>query len=215
MEILVRASRELPSFSEEQILAAVGKANTDSTPEERSGVLRTLSNADILQSLPRSGELQLNPLVLEFTRGLTREHELGLSSVLQARVEATRDTTRELNDGLKSGNSDQLRAAAARLSEFLRQISQQLDQDRHAILELAEQAKSADSSMPLARRYRRVLDAYWSSWGRRRLIAPSRCDDQPPGFTGSMIARTMRELGHRQLYAEVVLENFPLHAVID
>ena len=160
VEILVRASRELPSFSEEQILAAVGKANADSTPEERSGVLRTLSNADILQSLPRSSELQLNPLVLEFARGLTREHELGLSTVLQARVEAIRDTTRELNDGLESGNSDQLRAAAARLSELLRQISQQLDQDRHAILELAEQAKSADSSMPLARRYRRVLDTY-------------------------------------------------------
>ena len=160
VELLVRASRELPSFSEEQILAAAGKANADSTPEERSGVLRTLSNADILQSLPRSGELQLNPLVLEFARGLTREHELGLSSVLQARVEAIRDTTRELNDGLESGNSDQLRAAAGRLSEFLRQISQQLDQDRHAILELAEQAKSADSRMPLARRYRRVLDAY-------------------------------------------------------
>ena len=160
VELLVRASRELPSFSEEQILAAVGKANADSTPEERSSVLRTLSNADILQSLPRSGELQLNPLVLEFSRGLTREHELGLSSVLQARVEAIRDTTRELNDGLESGKSDLLRAAAARLSEFLRQISQQLDQDRHAILELAEQAKSADSSMPLARRYRRVLLAY-------------------------------------------------------
>mgnify|MGYP003108831647 FL=1 len=160
VEILVRASRDLPSFNEEQILAAVGKANADATPEDRSGVLRSLSNADILQSLPRSGEVQLNPLVLEFARGLTREHELGLSTVLQARVEAIRDTTRELNDGLESGNSDQLRGAAARLSEFLRQISQQLDQDRHAILELAEQAKSADSRMPLARRYRRVLDAY-------------------------------------------------------
>ena len=53
-----------------------------------------------------------------------------------------------------------MRTAAARLSELLRQISHQFDQDRHAILELAEQAKSGDSGMPLARRYRRVLDAY-------------------------------------------------------
>ena len=80
--------------------------------------------------------------------------------MLQARVEAIRDATRELNEGVESGNSDQLRTAAARLSELLRQISQQLEQDRHAIMEIASQAKSADSGMPLARRYRRVLEAY-------------------------------------------------------
>lgn len=160
VEILARASRDLPSFSEEQILAAVGKAFSESDLDERSGVLRALLNADILQLLPRSSELQLNPLVLEFVRGLTHEHELGLSSVLQARVEALRDATQELNEGVEHDNTDQLRTAAARLSELLRQISQQLDQDRHAILELAEQAKSGDSGMPLARRYRRVLDAY-------------------------------------------------------
>ena len=160
VEMLTRASREVPSFSEDQILAAVGKVATELTTEDRSAVLRSLSNADIVQYLPRSGELQLNPLVLEFVRGLTREHELGLSSVLQARVEAIRDATRDLNDGIENGHSDQLRTAAARLSELLRQINQQLNQDRHAILELADQAKSADSSMPLARRYRKVLDAY-------------------------------------------------------
>ena len=160
VEMLTRASREVPSFSEEQVLAAVGKATAGLSLDARSDVLRALSNADVLQGLPRSSELQLNPLVLEFVRGLTREHELGLSSVLQARVEAIRDATRELNEGVESGNSDQSRTAAARLSELLRQISQQLDQDRHAIQALAVQAKSADSSMPLARRYRRVLDAY-------------------------------------------------------
>jgi hypothetical protein len=160
VEMLTRASREVPSFSEEQVLAAVGKATSGLSSDERSDVLRALSNADVLQGLPRSSELQLNPLVLEFVRGLTREHELGLSSVLQARVEAIRDATRELNEGVERGNSDQSRTAAVRLSELLRQISQQLDQDRHAIQALAVQAKSADSSMPLARRYRRVLDAY-------------------------------------------------------
>ena len=160
VEILARASRELPSFSEAQILAAVGKVSSASDLDERAGVLRALSNADILQRLPRSSALQLNPLVLEFVRGLTREHGLGLSSVLQARVEALREATQELNEGVEHENTDQLRTAAARLSELLRQISQQFDQDRHAILELAEQAKSGDSGMPLARRYRRVLGAY-------------------------------------------------------
>jgi hypothetical protein len=52
------------------------------------------------------------------------------------------------------------RGAANKLAELFRQISLQLDQDRHALLELAEDAKSADASMPIAQRYRRVLEAY-------------------------------------------------------
>ena len=158
--MLTRASREMPSFSEEQVLAAIAKVVPALSLDKRASVLRALSNSDILHRLPRSSELQLNPLVLDFVRGLTREHELGLSSVLQARVEAIRGATRELNEGVESGNSDQLRTAAARLSELLRQISRQLEQDRDAIMEIASQAKSADSGMPLAQRYRRVLEAY-------------------------------------------------------
>lgn len=99
-------------------------------------------------------------MVLEFVRGLTREHELGLSAVLKARVDAIRQATQQLSDGIEHQKTDDLRTGAARLSELFRQISRQLDQDRHAILELAEQAKSADVTIPLARRYRAVLEAY-------------------------------------------------------
>jgi hypothetical protein len=55
---------------------------------------------------------------------------------------------------------DRARGAANKLAELFRQISLQLDQDRHALFELAENAKSADSSMPISQRYRRVLEAY-------------------------------------------------------
>ena len=104
--------------------------------------------------------ITLNPLVLDFVRGLTREHELGLSSVLKARVEGIKQATEQLNEGLAPLDHDLLRRGSARLSELLRQISQQLDQDRHAILELAEQAKSNDAAMPISQRYRAVLEAY-------------------------------------------------------
>jgi hypothetical protein len=50
--------------------------------------------------LPRSSDLQLNAYVLEFVRGLTREHELGLAAVLQARVAAIREATEALNEGM-------------------------------------------------------------------------------------------------------------------
>jgi hypothetical protein len=117
-------------------------------------------NADIIQPCARSSDLQLNAYVLDFVRGLTREHELGLAAVLQARVAAIREATEGLNEGMQAADMDQARGAANKLAELFRQISLQLDQDRHALLELAEDAKSADASMPIAQRYRRVLEAY-------------------------------------------------------
>ena len=160
IEHLARIAREMPVFRDDEILAEIGKLSPAMAVEKRATVLRSLCSSQVLQQLPRSTSVQLNPLVLEFIHGLTREHELGLSSVLQARIEAIHGATLDLNKGMENSDMDMLRKAATRLSGLFRQITQQLDQDRHAILELAEQAKSADSTMPIARRYRAVLEAY-------------------------------------------------------
>jgi len=160
VEHLTRHSRTLPSFDEEQVMALITRFSATTDTQEAAAQLRSLCNADVLQWLSRSNSLQLNPLVLEFARGLTREHELGLSSVLKARVEAIRSATEALQQGLEEQDNDRLRRAATQLSELFRQIGQQLDQDRHAIMELAEQAKARDAAMPLAKRYRAVLEAY-------------------------------------------------------
>ena len=160
IEHLARIAREMPVFRDDEILAEIGKLSPAMAVEKRATVLRSLCSSQVLQQLPRSTSVQLNPLVLEFIHGLTREHELGLSSVLQARIEAIHGATLDLNKGMENSDMDMLRKAATRLSGLFRQITQQLDQDRHAILDLAEQAKSADSTMPIARRYRAVLEAY-------------------------------------------------------
>lgn len=159
VELLVRLSREFAVLTSEQVLSSIAKA-TGQDAEGQGAVLRSLVSTDILQTLPRSSDLQLNGYVLEFVRGLIREHELGLAAVLQARVVAIREATEALNDGVARSEMDLVRGAANKLAELFRQISLQLDQDRHALLELAETAKSADSSMPIAQRYRRVLEAY-------------------------------------------------------
>lgn len=160
VEWLTQLSRELPSFEAEHIAAVVARLTPAAPDETGQLVLRQLVNADILQTLARGQSYQLNPYVLEFVRGLTREHELGLSAVLSSRVNAITDASRKLNEGLQGQDMDLLRQAANKLSELFRQIGQQLDQDRHAILELAERAKAQESDMPIARRYREVLDAY-------------------------------------------------------
>lgn len=160
VEVLARLTREFPMLTHEQVLHAVGRAAPRLDAEARGAVLRALVNASILQTLPRSSDLQLDAHVLAFVRGLTREHELGLTAVLQARVTAIREATERLNDSLVTVDIDGIRGAAHALAALFRDISLQLDQDRHAIRELAEKAKSADSRMPIGQRYRDVLNAF-------------------------------------------------------
>ena len=86
VEVLVRLSREFAIFTSDQALTCITSVSPQLDDESQGAILRALVNADILQTLPRSSDLQLNAYVLEFVRGLTREHELGLTAVLQARV---------------------------------------------------------------------------------------------------------------------------------
>lgn len=160
VELLVRLSREFAALTPDHVLRNIAKVSAKLDAEAQGAVLRGLVNADILQPLPRSSDLQLNPYVLDFVRNLTREHELGLAAVLQARVTAIREATEALNEGIQSADIDRVRFAAKKLAELFRQICLQLNQDRHALLELAEDTKSADASMPITQRYCRVLEAY-------------------------------------------------------
>ena len=160
VEWLVQRTREIPAFESEQVLALISKVDPGMPRDARENVLRALINTEILRVLPRDELLQLNPLVLEFVRGLNREHELGLSAVLQARVQGIRDATERLNEAIEGNDLDLLRQCAVQLIELFRQIAQQLDQDRHAILEIAEKAKSTEAHVPAERRYRQVLQAY-------------------------------------------------------
>lgn len=160
IEHLVLLGREFPAFEQSQVIHVIARCAPTKSHEECEATLRQIVSADLLEVMPRGTSLQINQLVLEFVRGLTREHELGLSAVLKARVDAIKSATSKLTDGLQSKNSDQLRQSASQLSELFRQIAQQLDQDRHAILELAERAKSKDANLPIGRRYSEVLSAY-------------------------------------------------------
>ncbi|WP_217524319.1 hypothetical protein [Vibrio metschnikovii] len=158
VEQLTRLSREFPAFELrilEQVINQYKNKETDS-----NAVLASLINADILQPISRSSDYQLNTLVMDFVRGLTQEHELGLSAVLKARVEAIKNATSQVLKGLEESDNDLLRAGANQLSELTRKIAQQLIQDKQAIFDIAEVAKSADTSVPIERRYREVLEVY-------------------------------------------------------
>jgi hypothetical protein len=150
----------MPAFSEEQVLAAIRQAQPALEDGQVSDTLHKLVTSGVLEGQSRSESFVVNAHVLEFVRGLTHEHELGLSSVIQARIEAIRDATEALTAGIEAGDIGQQTQAINRLSTLFRDIARQLEQDRHAIAELAEQAKSADTRAPIAKRYKSVLDAY-------------------------------------------------------
>lgn len=158
VEQLTRLSREFPAFELrilEQVINQYKIKDADTNT-----VLTSLINADILQAISRSSDYQLNTLVVDFVRGLTQEHELGLSAVLKARVEAIKNATSQVLKGLEDTDNDLLRAGANQLSELTRKIAQQLTQDKQAIFDIAEAAKSADTRVPIERRYREVLEVY-------------------------------------------------------
>mgnify|MGYP001626374104 CR=1 FL=1 len=160
VEVLVRLSREFAALTRDQVWGGIHKVSPQLDAEGRDAVLRSLVNADILQGLPRSNDLQINVYVLEFVRGLTHEHELGLAAVLQARVAAIREATESLNESVQRADMDRVRGSVGQLSEIFRQIRLQLEQDRHALLDLADAAKSAEGTLSTDQRYRRVLEAY-------------------------------------------------------
>ena len=160
IERLVVLGRDFPSFDPVQVIDIIRRHSPGKTLDECEAALRQMASNELLQVMPRGSSLHINPLVLEFVRGLTREHELGLSAVLKARVDAIRSATGKLTEALQSRDADLLRQAAAQLAELFRQIGQQLDQDRHAILELTERAKSKDANLPIGRRYSEVLAAF-------------------------------------------------------
>lgn len=157
---LVQKSREQLYFEPTYIVSMIGKRQPELSVADCEDILRKMINSGLLELLSRGDHLQINAHVLSFVRSLTREHELGLSAVLQARVQAIREAKDNLNEGVHLNNMDMMRHAAMNLAELFRQISQQLDQDRHAILEIAEQAKASDSQLSASHRYRDVLQAY-------------------------------------------------------
>ena len=185
------------------MLEEIAKSNTQKNQEENETQLRQLINSDLLSPQRRTNTLELNPLVQAFVRGLTREHELGLSEVLRARVAAIKDATEYLADGLQAIKMDQVLSACRKLNDLFRQIAQQLDQDRHAIHELAERAKSAGSHIPVAQRYREVIDAY------DQYVFPitEMMDSGPEGTFSAHMDSAIRtlELGRERLTVQGVL----------
>ncbi|MCD9046858.1 hypothetical protein [Luteimonas sp. MHLX1A] len=160
MERLCAHSREVGTFELEEIERVIARAFPTRTSGDHAGVLQDLSDRGLVQRLPRSDRRRVHPDVLTYVQRLTRERDLGLSGIIKVRIDSIHAATATLQEATEQVNRSGMVAAARQLWQQFDDIGTQLDQDRHAILEVAERAKAMDPSLPLAVRYHQVLEAY-------------------------------------------------------
>lgn len=160
IERLVALGREQIAHERDTLLALLAMVYVQDSREQQVERLQSMVNAELLIPMPRSNTLQLNENVRQFVGSLLHEHELGLSEILKARIVDIKTGLEQLQQALHARDMAALQQGAVRIDNQLRQILQQLDQDNHAIQAISERAKAADERMPLARRYREVLEAY-------------------------------------------------------
>ena len=160
IERLMLLGRDQIAYERDDLLVLMKKIYVHESSEQWLERLQQLVNAELLIQMSHSNTLQLNENVRQFVGSLLHEHELGLSEILKARIIDIKVGLDQLHQAMQKRDMAALQQGAVRIDNQLRQILQQLDQDTHAIQDIAERAKAADERMPLSTRYREVLDAY-------------------------------------------------------
>lgn len=160
IEHLVTLGREHIAFERDELLGLLNKVYPQETNDQQLERLQQLVNSELLIVMSHSDSLQINENISQFVSSLLHEHELGLSDILKARIVDIQAGLEQLHQAMEHRDMAALQNGAIRIDKQLRQILQQLEQDSHAIQAIAERAKSTDERMPLAHRYREVLEAY-------------------------------------------------------
>ncbi len=160
IERLIIQGSHLSVLTHEMIISAVKQAFPEDSPDRQNHRLDELEKNGILEQVPRSSDMQLNEIVRQFASSLLHEHTLGLSDVMQARMSKLKESYSELLAASDTLDFGEVQRFAVQIDSELRKIIQQLKQDRHAIADIAQRAKSANVQLSIERRYREVLEAW-------------------------------------------------------
>ena len=160
IERIMLLGRDHIAYERDELLVLMEKIYVHESAAQWLERLQQLVNAELLIQMSHSNTLQLNENVRQFVASLLHEHELGLSEILKARIIDIKVGLDQLHQAMQNRDMAALQQGAVRIDNQLRQILQQLDQDTHAIQDIAERAKAGDERMQLSTRYREVLEAY-------------------------------------------------------
>ena len=135
----------------------IAKGGSGWMPKPRGAALRAMVNADILNPALAAATCSSMPTCWTSCSRADPRHELGLAAVLQARVAAIREPRRPQRGHASCRHGSGAGQPTSSLNSSARSACNWIK--TATLLELAEDAKSADASMPIAQRYRRVLEA--------------------------------------------------------
>lgn len=158
-QLVLTAGKQL-TWEADTLLPLIQQTYIEESPVQHQERLQQLVNADILVELPRSSVVELNSVVRDFAGKLLHEHQLGLSDIIKVRITDIKNALEALHLAMRTQDMAALQRGISSIDQQLRHITEQLQQDAHAIADIAERAKTADNQLPLARRYQEVLDTY-------------------------------------------------------
>ena len=119
-----------------------------------------LIQLEMIIPLAKSSQFEINRAIVDFSQYLLQEENLGLVGEIHVLVD---DLARLNTRLLQAGQYDdeiELRRNARIMDERVRKIVKLFKHNQNAIYNLVEDAKSDESNLTLAKRYKAVIDAF-------------------------------------------------------
>lgn len=144
----------------QELLALVRHCFPAWTQEEALRAYSRLQRNELVVTLAKSHQLELNRHLLDFARQLLREQTLGLADEVLVLVQDLGRLQQRLEQAVARSDGDDLGRQAALIDDRLRRIIKHLVENELAIQVLAERVRAAGDGQSLASRYAEVLDAF-------------------------------------------------------
>lgn len=150
----------LSSFSIQDLQNVLKWANPDWNSETIYKEAQKLLQNDVVISLAKSSQYELNRAIQEFAQYLLKEHQLGLAEELHVLVNDLKRRGDKLEQSGKARDNEELRRHTRIMDDRVRQITRQFAINESAILNIVEQAKKDETSIALHKRYAAVIEAF-------------------------------------------------------
>ncbi len=159
LEVLVKRFN-LSDFSFLDVQTIIKQQQPHLSSDKVFKEVNKLLQLEIIIPLAKSSQLEINRAIADFCQHLLQEENLGAMGEISALVDdLTRVGQRMYNAGL-SDDQYELARNARIMDDRVRKIVKLFLHNQNAIFNLVEQAKSNDTHMSLAKRYKAVIEAF-------------------------------------------------------
>ena len=122
--------------------------------------INKLIQLEIIIPLAKSSQLEINRAIADFSQFLLQEESLGLVGEIHVLVDDLARLNQRLSNAGFNDDEMEIKRNARIMDERVRKIVKLFQHNQNAIFNLVEQAKSNDSNLTLAKRYKAVIEAF-------------------------------------------------------